>query len=164
MRSMMTPARKFELAKYVHTYDRNSLRAKWRFEDWQHNMKLAPTTTLTEEEWLETVAHFNGCAICGADEIVTRGFLIDPANGGMCTVWNVLPMCSDCSKRIILYPNIFRVFKTQVGHGVSSKADYKYKNTASAKRCLKSEEVRFMEAVQYLFTKMGDNDCLIKLE
>lgn len=161
----LTPERLEEWEASPTQYKQMGLIAKWRLEDWLYNISVASESfhTLTEEEWQEAVSHFNGCAICGADEVATRGYFIPFKNGGEYAAWNILPLCSSCAARSIRQHNIFRTFKNGVGHGASAvsnilpNAPTKY---YSAKRCTAAEEAKFLNAVRYLQSKMGDDECL----
>lgn len=58
-----------------------------------------PYKFLTEKEWYQTCSYFNGCALCGADEISTRAFFIPFKDGGRYCAWNVIPLCEECTTR-----------------------------------------------------------------
>jgi hypothetical protein len=79
-----------------------------------------PYTYITNDQWLETCAHFKGCALCGEDEtgnrgIDARGYFITPQEGGKYCVWNVIPMCEYCATAQRTQPNLFRMYNTRLG-------------------------------------------------
>jgi len=143
--------------------------ARWRLENWLYNVSVATENlhTLTEEEWQEACRYFEGCAFCGSEDISTRGFLIPFKDGGEYTAWNVLPLCDTCAARSIRQPNIFRTFKNRIGYGASAVSNYlpdAPTHYYSARKCTAAEEKKFLKAVQYLMSKMGDQECLLPIE
>lgn len=74
---------------------------KWLAET---NVKYKP---LTEAQWLEACAYFEGCTICGEDHIETRDFFVAFKDGGRYAAWNVFPLCGKCSTRSRLITNPF---------------------------------------------------------
>lgn len=67
-----------------------------RYADWvdMTNIKFKP---MTEQQWIEACRYFDGCAICGAEEIEVREFFIPFQQGGRYTAWNMFPMCGKCA-------------------------------------------------------------------
>lgn len=68
--------------------------------DWKHKMLAAPPHPLTEADWDKTCAHFNGCALCGAEDIDEKMLFIPTFCGGRLYSYNVIPMCSFCADRV----------------------------------------------------------------
>lgn len=150
-------------------YIRDGHVARWRLENWLYNMSVASENmhTLTEEEWLEACRYFEGCAYCGSEDISTRGFLIPFKDGGEYAAWNVLPLCDKCGTRSIRQPNIFRTFKARLGYGASAVSNHipnAPTSYYSARQCTSAEEQKFLKAVRYLMSKMGDQECLLPIE
>ena len=67
------------------------------YQDWLQITNV-PFKPLTEKEWLEACAYFNGCAICGNPDIEVRQFFVKFEKGGRYTPWNVFPVCGNCNK------------------------------------------------------------------
>ena len=76
-------------------------RRRAEYQAWLDKIKLIPKDypTLTEEQWLEAVKYFNGCAMCGDESIDARQYFIPFEYGGKYCDWNVLPVCSKCATR-----------------------------------------------------------------
>lgn len=53
---------------------------------------------LTEDQWLQTVSYFRGCAICDDEHVEARTFLLPFQKGGRYAPWNMLPMCGKCAR------------------------------------------------------------------
>lgn len=88
----------------VKFYNKRHTRA---YEAWLDRVHKAPTTcpTLTESQWLEACAYFNGCAFCGDYNIEAREFFIPFVDGGRYCDWNVLPVCASCAQKVKTSPN-----------------------------------------------------------
>lgn len=78
------------------------------FDTWLEQIKDLPSPHLTEAQWNETCAYFNGCAVCGSEHIDTRTYFIPFKLGGKYTVWNVFPTCERCNKIWPVNANPFR--------------------------------------------------------
>jgi hypothetical protein len=52
---------------------------------------------MSEQQWLEACNYFNGCAICGSEDIETREFFVPFSKGGRYTAWNMFPLCGKCA-------------------------------------------------------------------
>ena len=72
------------------------------YKQWMSLIDKVPKDyhTLTEPEWLEACQYFNGCAICGAEDISARGYFIPFKYGGRYCNWNIIPMCEKCATRM----------------------------------------------------------------
>lgn len=81
-------------------------------EEWLEKIKAIPTPykTLTEAEWNEACRYFNGCAICGRNEIDARHMFIDFAYGGRYCAWNIIPACEKCETAFVGNRNPFNTF------------------------------------------------------
>lgn len=92
-----------------------------RQEDLMRRVKQVPKNyhSLTESEWIEACRYFNGCAMCGSDEIDSRVLLLSPQQGGRYCSWNVVPMCHNCATHWRPVSNVFQTFDEQ-----SKKAHY----------------------------------------
>jgi len=66
------------------------------YEDWKASTQL-PFKPMTEEQWLEACAFFNGCALCGNPHIEARQFFIHFEDGGRYAPWNMYPVCGTCA-------------------------------------------------------------------
>lgn len=90
--------------------DRIKARYATAMEEWQAKLQSDLSDPLTEEEWLDTVSHFNGCAFCKETDIAARQLLLPRRYGGRYTKTNVIPICEKCAKILSTYTdNIFRV-------------------------------------------------------
>lgn len=81
------------------------------FNEWQDRISKIPRTckTLTEDQWIEAVKYFDGCAICGSESIDTRGYFIPFKYGGRYCNWNIIPMCEKCATNAKRTPGYFLV-------------------------------------------------------
>ncbi|MDE0546361.1 HNH endonuclease [Microbacterium sp. C7(2022)] len=53
---------------------------------------------LTADEWGELVAHWGGCAYCGAtDAALQKDCVLPISRGGRYTLTNVVPACASCN-------------------------------------------------------------------
>lgn len=79
------------------------------YDEWLANIaKISKSyPTLTEEQWLEAVKHFNGCALCEEESVDTRGYFIPFKLGGRYCDWNIIPVCDKCATEIRINPNYF---------------------------------------------------------
>lgn len=68
------------------------------FESWCKQIKDLPFKPITEDEWIKICITLNGCALCGSEDITTRGFFIPYAYGGRYTTWNTIPLCETCAR------------------------------------------------------------------
>ena len=77
--------------------------------DWLGKIKLLPSSypTLTQDQWLATCGHFNGCAYCSAESIDSRVYFIPFKLGGRYCDWNIIPACEKCAMRVKLIDNPF---------------------------------------------------------
>lgn len=98
-------------------YDGQSKQAEDALKDWMSLVNKIPTGyhTLTNAEWLEACAFFDGCAMCDNPHINTRGFFLPFKTGGRYSRWNVIPLCEDCAKKYGNYTNPFRAFHKRLG-------------------------------------------------
>lgn len=87
------------------------------YQDWLEKIRKIPKDykTLTEEQWLQAVRHFDGCALCGAESIDTRGYFVPFELGGRYCDWNIIPMCSKCATKNKTNYNWFLEAKQPVG-------------------------------------------------
>ena len=87
--------------KYVDVGNGKAMIARRRavYAEWLEKVRKVPTDypKLTEEQWMEAVRHFNGCALCKNESVDTRGYFIPFKDGGRYCDWNVIPLCSDCA-------------------------------------------------------------------
>lgn len=79
------------------------------YAEWCEKIKKVPKTypTLTNEQWLEAVRHFNGCALCKSSSIDTRAYFIPFKDGGRYCDWNIIPICEECATENRRNPNHF---------------------------------------------------------
>lgn len=95
------------LSRKPRAMERTRQKYRDRYKDWLDRVTLVPKDypSLTEEQWLAAVKHFNGCAFCQSDSIDTRQYFIPYQSGGRYCDWNVIPMCSTCASSIGGYKN-----------------------------------------------------------
>lgn len=72
--------------------------AAQRLAEWQE-LTNVPMRLLNEDDWLRACSHFNGCAMCGSDDIGVRELFIPFGLGGKYTPWNVIPVCEQCASK-----------------------------------------------------------------
>lgn len=89
-------------------YHKDTAKLDALYTDWLAKVKNLPFKPLTEEQWLETCAHFNGCALCGSEHIDARVYFVEFKEGGQYAVWNIIPACDKCATKLKLQPNPFR--------------------------------------------------------
>lgn len=65
---------------------------------WRLVLAAAPSTPITEAEWMKACAFFNGCAFCGGP-IETRAKYFPVYLNGAHTAWNVIPLCAECFRK-----------------------------------------------------------------
>lgn len=82
--------------KYVKSKKNN---ADKKLEVWKSKLEEANKLCgpLSEDDWLKAVAHFNGCAYCGSDDVSTRGLFVSRKNNGRYNKCNIIPVCEKCS-------------------------------------------------------------------
>ena len=92
------------------SYEKIKAHLDVKYREWLDTIQSIPHEypTLTEEQWMEACRYFKGCAICGDEEIDTRGFLISFDLGGRYCNWNVIPLCERCSKHFATNKNPYR--------------------------------------------------------
>lgn len=80
------------------------------YAEWIENISKIPKSypTLTEEQWLAAVKHFNGCALCKSETVDTRGYFIPFNKGGRYCDWNIIPICDKCATEYRKNPNYFK--------------------------------------------------------
>jgi hypothetical protein len=66
---------------------------------------------LSETQWHATCEHFDGCAVCGKENIEARAFFVPFEQGGKYAVWNIFPVCGTCGIIIRISTNPFRWVK-----------------------------------------------------
>lgn len=96
-------------------------RAKQEYQQWKEKIATLPFRPLTEEEWLQAVDYFNGCAACGAEAVEARGFFIAVKEGGKYAVWNVIPLCEKCATRLRKNPNPFETLDPRINDALYAK-------------------------------------------
>lgn len=71
------------------------------YDEWLAKIRQIPKDypTLTEEQWLAAVKHFNGCALCKEPVVDTRQYFIPFKYGGRYCDWNIIPVCDKCAER-----------------------------------------------------------------
>jgi len=81
-----------------------------QYKEWLDRINAIPRSypTLTEKQWLEACRYFKGCAICGSEDIESRGFFISFDLGGRYCNWNVIPLCDKCSGHFATNKNPYR--------------------------------------------------------
>lgn len=96
------------------------------YQEWLDKIKLIPKNypTLTEEQWLKTVKHFNGCAMCGSEEVDTRQYFIPFKNGGRYCDWNVIPVCTNCAIKNNRYTEFNYFLKEPRPVGLTKTIEY----------------------------------------
>ena len=84
-------------------------RRKAVYNEWVEKVKLVPRDypTLTEEQWMEAVKHFGGCALCGEESIDARSYFVPFKDGGRYCDWNIIPVCSKCALKTRTNYNYF---------------------------------------------------------
>lgn len=92
-----------------------------------------------EEDWIKTCIILNGCAVCGSEDITTRGFFVPYAFGGRYTVCNTIPLCDTCMHYWETSPNPFEKTSTLF------RKTNKYK---------KVNPVQFAKTVNYLHSRI----------
>lgn len=127
--------------KHRRHYRRVCDEADRRFAEWVQKLKSIKTHTLTEGEWLEACRYFNGCALCGADDIAARGYFIRFEDGGTYTACNVIPLCDKCATDLKFQSNPFRRLNPQINRNLATS------------RGLSLE--RLNKVADYLQSKMG---------
>lgn len=93
---------------------KRNARLEARFAEWLELTTL-PFKPMTDAQWLETCAYFDGCAICGSEHIESRGFFLPFKEGGRYASWNMFPMCGTCATRTRSVKNPFRWVDNSVG-------------------------------------------------
>lgn len=103
--------------KSKRAYNAQSAAVKEDFNEWLALIRKVPKNypTITEAQWLEVCAYFDGCALCKSEHINTRGFFIAFKFGGRYCAWNVIPLCEDCAKKFRALQNPFRVMHRRLG-------------------------------------------------
>lgn len=89
-------------------------RAKQEYVQWKERIASVPFRPLTEDEWLQAVKYFNGCAICGADSVDARCFFISAKEGGKYVAWNVVPACEKCATHLRTNLNPFEMLDPRI--------------------------------------------------
>ena len=84
-------------------------RRREKFEEWKSKIASIPKDypSLTEAQWLAAVKHFNGCALCGSEDVDTRGYFIHFSHGGRYCDWNIIPTCEKCAAKTTKPTNPF---------------------------------------------------------
>jgi hypothetical protein len=79
------------------------------YNEWLEKIKAIPKNypTLTEQQWMEAVKHFNSCALCGNESIDARGYFVPFNKGGRYCDWNIIPLCERCATKTKTNPNYF---------------------------------------------------------
>lgn len=79
------------------------------YNEWIESIRKIPKNypTLTEEQWMEAVKHFGGCALCKDESIDARGYFIPFKLGGRYCDWNIIPVCAECATTARRNPNYF---------------------------------------------------------
>ncbi len=96
------------LNKNKRFYEKSKRVAQQRYEDWIELVDGAFTHTLTEEEWLRACDYFDGCALCGSENISTRHYFIPFKAGGKYTEYNIIPVCEECTLTLKRAKNPFK--------------------------------------------------------
>lgn len=86
-----------------------------KYNEWKELISYT-TKPLTEDEWLQTCKHFNGCAMCGSHHVETRQFFVQFQHGGKYTVCNVFPACSECARLTRKVENPFAWMDNRIGN------------------------------------------------
>lgn len=79
------------------------------YQEWLEKIKKVPKSypTLTENQWMNAIKHFNGCALCHDESIDARGYFVPFDKGGRYCDWNIVPLCEKCATKTKLNPNYF---------------------------------------------------------
>ena len=95
-----------------------------RFDDWLKKIQQIPTPykTLTEDQWLEACAHFEGCAYCGSEDISARSMFITFNDGGRYCAWNIIPSCERCETALKSTDNPFKFMNEKFGRSKAHTA------------------------------------------
>lgn len=88
--------------------------AEESYANWKAQLNSITTHSLTEDEWLQACAHFNGCAMCGADSIDARMYFIKYQEGGKYNACNIIPACEKCATDRKVNPNPFRTMNRYI--------------------------------------------------
>ena len=93
------------------------------YEEIKQKMAMVPKDyhRLTEAEWLETVKHFKGCALCESECVDARWYFIPFKEGGRYCAFNVIPVCDKCATKTRINHNYFL---TDRQPGLIKIADY----------------------------------------
>lgn len=113
-------------------YAKQSSKAEEALAEWMSLVNKIPADyhTLTNDEWLEACAFFDGCAMCDNPHINTRGFFLLFKAGGKYSKWNIIPLCEDCARKHRTYTNPFRAMHRRFGQaGNIEKAMEHYYNS-----------------------------------
>lgn len=96
---------------FIHTKAFYARRLRQReqdkYADWLSKLSRLTTHPLTEAEWLEACTFFDGCALCGSENIDTRYYFVQFEEGGKYTACNILPVCERCATTGIVQVNPF---------------------------------------------------------
>ena len=79
------------------------------YQEWRDKIAKIPKNypTLTEAQWLQACAHFDGCACCGSESVDARGYFVPFRDGGRYCDWNIIPMCERCATATRLNGSMF---------------------------------------------------------
>jgi DNA-directed RNA polymerase subunit RPC12/RpoP len=121
-----TPTRvvsKLPQIDYMKRYRRQIAKVNNEYRVWLEQIAAVPQpyAMLTEEQWLEVCAVFDGCALCNSSNIETRGFFIQFDEGGRYCAWNVIPLCDKCATALKLQPNPFRRMHKELNTSLDRK-------------------------------------------
>lgn len=115
-----------------------------QFEEWLKRLAGVSTHSLTEQEWLDAVNYFGGCALCGSESVDARGYFIAFKDGGRYNKCNVIPLCEKCAMQQVHQRNPFRRLHTYLNRDVALKQGITKEN--------------FERVVGYLQHAMGETD------
>lgn len=68
--------------------------------EWREKMLSTPPRFLTEDDWIDTCAEFNGCALCGFPDVEEKLLVVPTYAGGKLYTFNVIPTCRECALKV----------------------------------------------------------------
>lgn len=95
-----TPEQMKKRKEYLHSYyttEEGRSYKRRKFHE-RKSAELLVESSLTDEEWLNTVKFFDGrCAYCGKSKKLTQDHIVPVSKGGGYTKNNIIPCCGSCN-------------------------------------------------------------------